>query len=251
MNSNIDEMARWVRLQLGKGELDGHRLVSEANLELTHQPRIAISNNLSYALGWVDQRTQNGDIVWHNGGTTSFGAYVGLLPARNVGVIVLTNEVNVGFPDAIGLWTLDRILDNPDVDHVADRHRAAVADFESQTKQFARPPDARPALPAEAFVGDFTNRAFGKASVTLENDAPVMTFIATGAALRLVPWDGNVRTATYVQAGRFAAMAQALGPLPVGFVQLQMDRNGRQNLLRLTFSDGQGYDFAREPALKP
>jgi hypothetical protein len=32
---------------------------------------------------------------------------------------VLTNEVNVGFPDAIGLWTLDRILGNPEVDHVA------------------------------------------------------------------------------------------------------------------------------------
>jgi CubicO group peptidase (beta-lactamase class C family) len=251
MNSNIDEMARWMQLQLGKGEFDGHRLVSEANLELTHQPRIAISNNLSYASGWVDQQTQNGDIVWHNGGTTSFGAYVGLSPTRKVGVIVLTNEVNVGFPDAIGWWTLDRILGNPEVDHAADRHRAAVADFESQTKQFARPPDARPPLPAEAFVGDFTNRAFGKAAITLENGAPVMTFTATGAAVRLDPWDGSVRTASYVQAGRFAAMAEALGPLPVGFVQLQMDRNGRRNLLRLTFSDGQGYDFAREPALKP
>jgi CubicO group peptidase (beta-lactamase class C family) len=251
INSNIDEMARWIRLQLGNGEFDGHRLVSKANLELTHQPRIAINNNLSYASGWVDQQTQNGNIVWHNGGTASFGAFVGLLPVKNVGVIVLSNEVNVGFPDAIGWWTLDRILDNPDVDHVAARHRAAVANFESQTKQFARPPDARPALPAQSFVGDFSNRAFGKASVMLENDAPVMTFTATGAALRLDAWDGDVRTATYVRAGRFAAMAEALGPSPVGFVQLQMDGNGRQNLLRLTFSDGQGYDFTREPALKP
>jgi hypothetical protein len=33
----------------------------------------------------------------------------------------------------------------------------------------------------------------------------------------------------------------------VGFVQLQMDKDGRPNLLRLTFSDAQSYEFTREP----
>ncbi len=246
INSNVEEMARWVRLQLGKGSFEGHRLVSEKNLELTHRPRIAITNDLFYASGWVVQQTKNGNVVWHNGGTSSFGAYVGLLPTKNVGVILLTNETNVGLPDAVGLWALDRILGNPEVDYVADRHKAAVSSFNAQDRQFAIPANPRPSQPAETLTGNFVNAAFGRALVGLQGNVPVMTFERTGAALRLDPWDGSVFTATYVPAGRFAAMASSLGPSPLGFVQPQIDKDGRQNVLRLTFSDGQSYDFARQ-----
>jgi CubicO group peptidase (beta-lactamase class C family) len=248
INSSVENMAHWVRLQLGKGRFEDRRLVSELNLELTHQPRIAINNQISYASGWVDQATENGNIIWHNGGTSSFGAYVGLSPAKHLGVIVLTNEVNVGFPDAIGLWTLDRILGNPEVDHVAAKHHAAIASFDAQAKQFVRPTEPQQALPAQIFRGSFVNGAFGKVTITSDDETPVMIFQTTGAALRLDSWDGGVRTATYLPAGRFAAMAEALGPSPVGFVQLQMDKDGRPNMLRLTFSDGQSYEFTREPA---
>jgi hypothetical protein len=41
-------------------------------------------------------------------------------------------------------------------------------------------------------------------------------------------------------------VADILGPLPLGFVQFQMDEEGKLNLLRLSFEDGQAYDFRRE-----
>jgi hypothetical protein len=37
-----------------------------------------------------------------------------------------------------------------------------------------------------------------------------------------------------------------LGPLPMGFVQFQIDKEGRLGLLRLLFGDGQAYEFRRE-----
>ena len=46
--------------------------------------------------------------------------------------------------------------------------------------------------------------------------------------------------------GRFAAVAEDLGPLPYAFVQFQIDKDGRLNVLRLSFDDGQAYDFTRE-----
>ncbi len=36
-----------------------------------------------------------------------------------------------------------------------------------------------------------------------------------------------------------------LGPQPSGFVQFQMDKEGKLNLLRLSFADGQAYEFLR------
>jgi hypothetical protein len=67
-----------------------------------------------------------------------------------------------------------------------------------------------------------------------------------GAALKLAPWDGEVFTATLVPRGAFDALAQDLGPGPATFAQFQMDATGALNVLRLTASDGQTYEFKRE-----
>lgn len=73
------------------------------------------------------------------------------------------------------------------------------------------------------------------------------SFMTTGAKLKLEPWDGDVFTAKLMPLGRFAAMAEDLGPLPNGFVQFQTDKDAKLNLLRLFFDDGQAYDLRREP----
>ena len=246
INSTIEDMALWVRLQLGDGTFEGRRFISPENLAFTHTPKVAISDKLFYALGWVIQQTPNGNIIWHDGGTASFGAYVGMVPDKNVGVIVLTNETNVGFPDAIGLWTLDRILDNPQVDYVANALSAAKTKFEMAAKLFAKPVNPRLFPPLAPLAGNFVNPSFGKAVVSVGGDALVMEIQATGANLKLEPWDGDVFTVKLMPLGNFAAIAENLGPLPIGFAQFQIDKDAKLNVLRLTYDDGQAYEFRRE-----
>ncbi len=246
INSTIEDMVRWVRLQLGNGSFDGRRIVSPENLAFTRTPKVAMSDKISYALGWAIQQTQNGSIVWHDGGTNGFGAYVGMVPDKSVGVIVLTNEMNVGFPDAIGLWTLDRILDNPKVDYVADTLKAAKTKYETVAKLFAKPANPRPFPPLAPLAGNFGNPSFGALAVAPEGDALVMKIQATGAKLELEPWDGEVFTVKLMPLGRFAAIAKNLGPLPIGFVQFQIDKDAKLNLLRLSYDDGQAFEFRRK-----
>ena len=246
INSTIDDMARWVRLQLGNGIFEGRRIVSPEGLAVTRTPKVALSDKASYALGWVIQQTPHANIVWHNGGTAAFGAYVGMVPDKNIGVIVLTNETNVGFPDAIGRWILDRVLGNTKIDHVADALKAAKANVETAANLFAKPTSPRLFPPLSPLSGQFGNQSFGKATVALENGAMVVELHATGAKLKLEPWDGDIFTARLMPTGRFAAMVDNLGPLPNGFVQLQIDKNAKLNVLRLSFDDGQAYEFHRE-----
>ena len=246
INSTIEDMACWVRLQLGNGTFEGRRIVSPENLAFTHTPKVAISDKLFYALGWVIQQTPKGNIIWHDGGTSSFGAYVGMVPDKNLGVIVLTNETNVGFPDAIGLWALDRILDNPEVDRVAQALKTATARFETNAKLFAKPASPRPFPPLAPLAGKFVNPSFGAVAVAPEGDALIMEIQATGANLKLEPWDGDVFTAKIMPLGRFAPIAENLGPLPIGFAQFQIDKEAKLNLLRLSYDDGQAYEFRRE-----
>ena len=105
----------------------GDTIVSPENLAVTKTARVGINQQWAYAMGWVLESTPNGMITWHNGGTSAYGAYIGTALDKEVGVIVLTNLVNVGLPDAIGQWTFDRLLGNPEVDTVALKLEAAKA----------------------------------------------------------------------------------------------------------------------------
>jgi CubicO group peptidase (beta-lactamase class C family) len=51
INSNVEDMARWVRLQLGDGAFEGRRIVSKENLGVTRLPKVALTDALSYAMG--------------------------------------------------------------------------------------------------------------------------------------------------------------------------------------------------------
>ena len=246
INSTIEDSARWVRFQLSNGTFEGRRIVSPENLAQTRTPKVALTDKLFYALGWIVQQTPKGNVIWHNGGTTSFGAYIGFVPETGVGVTVLTNETNVGFPDAVGLWVLDRILDNPSIDHVAKTLQAAKAKYESMRKQFAKHDKPQPSPLLAPLAGNFANTSFGKAVVRAESDALIVEIQATGAQFRLEPWDGDIFAVRLVPSGRFAAVAKNLGDEPNGLAQFQADAAGKPAVLRITLDDGQAYDFRRE-----
>jgi CubicO group peptidase (beta-lactamase class C family) len=246
INSTVEEMARWVRLQLGGGSFEGRRIVSAESLAYTRRSKVAVDDKSSYAMGWLQVPTANGTIVMHDGGTGGFGTFLGLLPERDVGVIVLSNEANVGLPVALGMWALDRLLDNPAVDHVATALKGAKAKFASEQKLFAKPASPRPFPALAPLAGSFTSPAFGKAAVRPDGDALVLELKETGAELALTPWDGEVFTFRLLPRGRFAPAAAGVGEQPFGFAQFEVGQDGKLGVLRLTADDKQAWEFRRE-----
>jgi CubicO group peptidase (beta-lactamase class C family) len=247
INSTVEDLAHWVRLQLANGEFEGKRIVSAENLAETKVARVGITANSSYAMGWLIQSTPNGNIVWHNGSTLAFGSFIGLAPDKNIGVIVLTNETNVGFPDAIGLWTLDHLMGNPEVDYVAAKLVSAKAEDTATKKLFAAPADARPAPPLAPLAGAFSNPVFGPATVTEDGSSLLIALSSIGAKLKLDPWDGDVFTVSLVPEGELAAVAAGFGPGPQGFAQFQIDASGHLNLIQVSFiQESQLFVFTRQ-----
>jgi len=249
INSTLEDMARWVRLQLGSGTFEGRRLVSKENLAVTRTPKVAVNEQISYALGWQISQTPNGNIVWHGGKTDGFGSFVGMVPDRNIGIIILTNEGNVGFPALLALWMFDRILNNPKRDFVADQLKEAKTGFEKSTRLFAKPASSRPFPPLAPLAGHFVHPSFGEAVVTPDGEALVMELQATGAKLKLEPWDGDIFIARLMPTGRFRPIVD-LGVTAIGFIQFQLDQEGKLNLLRLSAEDGQAYEFRRLHTLR-
>lgn len=243
INSNLEDMARWVRFQMADGELDGKRLVSTQNLAITRWPRVAINDTLSYAMGWVITSSADGRVVWHNGGTAGFGAHIGFMPGKGFGVVVLSNEGNRGFPDAVAQWIYLRLIGADTGDPVAAALAQAKAAEATADARFKPPADARPAGDLAGLAGTFANPAMGMATVTADGTRLTMTLQQTGAQLALSPFDGVVFSVKALPVGPLAGL-DALTDETVGFAQFEANADGHLSTLVLD-QDGQRFPFAK------
>jgi hypothetical protein len=140
---------------------------------------------------------------------------------------------------------LDRILGNAKHDYVTENLKNAKDNFEATANRFANPANPRQFPRLAPLTGNFLNSSFGKAVLTLKDDALVIEVHASGAKFKLVPWDGDIFIATLMAAGQFGPIVD-LDYMTKGFAQFQMDKDGKLNLLRLSTQDGQAYEFRRE-----
>ncbi len=113
INSNVLDMAQWIRLQLGQGEYQGQRLISEANLRETWTNQIEIAPGLNYGLGWMIRDWEGQPVIEHGGNVVGFSAEVALLPESNLGFVLLTNtsvtplqqqSINMVWDILLGEW---------------------------------------------------------------------------------------------------------------------------------------------------
>ena len=91
INSNVLNMAQWLRFQLGRGTFSGNILLSAAQHAETWTPQMEISPGTDYGLGWM-MHTQSGHpVVEHGGNIDGFAAQVTLFPESDLGFVLLCN----------------------------------------------------------------------------------------------------------------------------------------------------------------
>ena len=78
-------------------------------MALAQREHAAAAPPLAIGLAWLIMRAGADTIVWHNGGTGGYRSFVGFVPSRKLGVVVLTNSGGAGADD-IGMHVLDRDL---------------------------------------------------------------------------------------------------------------------------------------------
>jgi CubicO group peptidase (beta-lactamase class C family) len=139
INSNVIDMAQWLRLQLGKGEIDGRRLINAERFDemRTKESSIAEGAGVDYGLGWMLHDWQGRRIVEHGGNIDGFAAQVTLVPEANLGYALLTNvtmtplqQMSIGLvcEALLGEWseTPDTPLDPASVKDYLGKYRMDV-----------------------------------------------------------------------------------------------------------------------------
>lgn len=187
INSNIDDMMKWVLLHLNKGKAGDIQIVSEVSLAETHRPNIVIRNpvyammtQLSvYGLGWGSSHYRGYSLVEHGGNIDGFSALVSMLPEENIGVVVLSNSLNL-MSYVIVREIYDRLLGLGERDW--NSHYKNV--FAKIMKMSAPPagssdgqkPSTIPSLPLTEYTGVYEHPAYGPVKVTLDGDNLAVKF---------------------------------------------------------------------------
>jgi CubicO group peptidase (beta-lactamase class C family) len=116
INTSAADLANWMRLHLGKGELDGERLLPAALIDALHvplvydfQPSFAELGAAHYGLGFRCQSYRGDRLVFHGSGWPDWGALMTLVPDSGIGVAVLTNRSPSEVLGTLTWYIIDRL----------------------------------------------------------------------------------------------------------------------------------------------
>jgi hypothetical protein len=178
INSTALDMAQWVRLQLGRGAIDGRRVISERMIEETRTPNTVVpldtgarrvnpyTHLQAYGLGWFVQDYRGRLVVQHGGNVDGMTALVGMMPEEHIGIVILTNMNGTGMPTTLMNRAFDLQLGVTPEDWSArifartQQQRART--LEAQRKlEAARVPNTKPSLPLEKYAGVYGDSLLG------------------------------------------------------------------------------------------
>ena len=247
INSSVLDMAQWLRMLLGGGELDGRRILAEATVREIQTPHTIAGSGTdslfpmrhfsAYGLGIGLSDYYGRKLLMHSGGIDGMLSTVALLPEENVGLVLLTNSDAHSIYSPLTYDIIDRLIGAPRRDltaralenDIAARAAAEEAEREMAARQVT---GTRTSLALEDYAGTYDSQLYGTLDVVLENGRLVATLLHTLRA-PLEHWHYDTFRATWSEA--------ALGRSLITFA---LDATGKVASLEV---DGLGR-FRRAPA---
>ena len=178
VSSSVNDVAKWIRLQLADGKFDGKQIVSEKPLAETHHPHMLTGFNpftnmpTFYGLGWNVSYDEQGRLRLNHSGGFDLGAatFVNLIPAEQMGIIVLTNGRPMGIPEALGTIFSDIALYGKPTQDWFPLYKQLFSNPATTGTvlgfDYSKPPASpAPALKNGAYLGKYVNDFFGDIAI--------------------------------------------------------------------------------------
>lgn len=244
VQASVNDMARWVRFQLGDGTWKRKRLVSEANMREMHTPQMVMpvdedlrrlnpnTQFMSYGLGWFVHDYHGRLVISHGGGTVGFVSQVQMIPSEGIGVACLINCDFYMMSYAICCSILDILLDAPRRDwvrvHQQEDSRVRSERQKRQREQARkRHKHTRPSRELSAYAGQYQNAAYGAVRVLCKNRS--LSVERAGVSIALKHWHYDI---FYPQTDSFPFQHQLAGfildgngtPIELWFIGVKFTR---------------------------
>jgi len=118
LSTTAEDMARFIRLHLSGGRLDGTQLLPEAAIDTSQQQQFTHQEQLAgMALGFVEQSHGDVRVLRHSGGTPGFLSELLVVPDHEFGLFLSFNSTDASDPvEEIPETVLDAVLPGPSPD---------------------------------------------------------------------------------------------------------------------------------------
>jgi CubicO group peptidase (beta-lactamase class C family) len=244
INSSAADLAKWMRVQLARGAITGdRRLFSEKESREMWMPQVVTPSGSSsgplaplrsrfsaYALGWGVREYRGELVVSHTGVVPGYFSRVLLLPERNLGIAVLTNQQEGGAHGAIAYTILDAMIgtplrnDWPAAFKAAAEEARARGEEEVKKLESSRNSESKPSLPLASYSGSYRDAWYGEATVTFEDGLLVLRFSRT---------QGLVADLEHWQYDTFAARWRDRTLEADAFTTFVLDHEGRVDQMKM------------------
>ncbi|GAI96051.1 unnamed protein product, partial [marine sediment metagenome] len=188
INSNLKDIAKWVRFHLAEGKVDGKQIIARETLLQMHTPQMVIpldsvfkflisdeTPTISYGLGWFIQPYRGHYMVNHGGNVPGFTSLVSFMPEEKIGVVVLTNMNGTSLTYTMTFNIFDRLLGLKPIDWSKrlmmrerenwEEKKEAEAEAEKQHRK-----NTRPSHPLVDYVGHYMHPAYGQIIIGKEGE---------------------------------------------------------------------------------
>jgi CubicO group peptidase (beta-lactamase class C family) len=193
INSNVVDMAQWLRLNLGGGVYQDKRLLSTGAMKEMQSPQTVIrlegpmerlypnAHFLNYGLGWFLSDYRGRKLVEHGGAIDGMRSAVAMIPEEKLGVVILTNLNGSILPQALAYKVFDLYLGAPNKDWTAELLKTTKA-LEEQAKtaekkaEDERVKGTSPSLSVDRYAGSYQSEMYGDAKIEVDNGKLVARF---------------------------------------------------------------------------
>jgi CubicO group peptidase (beta-lactamase class C family) len=205
INSTANDMATWLRFQLGNGTFGARQLVSATNMWEVHSPQVVLPVTAAmkrgrqvqgwpaYALGWNVMDYRGHPILWHSGNADGQPSIMTLFPDDHLGIAVMMNTWGAGVLH--GMLTnriADAYLGFPARDWSGDLlpRKAQIRGQDAQALialEAARHSNAPASHDIPAYAGVYVDSLYGEQTVRSANGKLTLQ-MATGQIADLTHW---------------------------------------------------------------
>ena len=184
INSNVQDLSRWVIALLNAGKVDGKQVIPAAVLRETMMPSLGLPNaalenrgwgenlNAYYGMGRTVSSYRGHLLALHGGDLPGFHSQVSIMPNDKIGVIVLVIGDHVApLYNGLTYSIYERLLGmsptpwSERLNEIRLKNKAAGT-ASRKTAEVGRVPDTHPSHALADYAGEFAHPAYGVVTVT-------------------------------------------------------------------------------------
>jgi CubicO group peptidase (beta-lactamase class C family) len=249
INSNMQDMSRYLRMYLARGEFDGKRILNASDIVEMTNPQMVMADarlfdeisSTQYGMGFFLTHYRGERLVHHGGNMPGASSLLSFLPQRNIGVFTTANMSGSQLPSIVTYAIYDRLLSMKPItwsDRFWERKEKTKASEEGAKKQNLTPRKmgTKPAHELAEYAGEFEHPGYS-----------VMAITRDGGDLRAT-YNGLTSVLKHFHFDVFEAPENKLNELSQTKVAFQTDINGELNSIRIAFEPGvKPIELARLP----